>query len=393
MFVHKSRSGNIWILMLLAKANLIASEVKMHLSSGNEQDTRHEHINEDGSAEYTITYDPNQPDFDLDELVFGKKAKTRPEMIMFKLSSNLVTLPEDGSFKLKIRLYLKSEIGVSDYREDAEAGETFIPSQMLFTGPDSAPLNVFIIPSEHLIEGDGKAGLYEIEVELAQWTTSNGIYILDYIILCDLDGNQKYYDNNAIYGLANGQPVNFQVTGGKTDADPPLLLDLILPNAINGSAFVYILLHESISGLGPLASPVLNMGSHLVVSSRLSPDVQKVYVHFDENNLLAPDEIDSDISPFFLKVELRNWNDALVYKVNVSLPDFAWSGLWMVDTVVLVDKAANKLQLETSDLQDWGIASDFVVHNANLTYLGDHIYHYTEFRYDGIYEEVEEEDE
>ena len=75
-----------------------------------------------------------------------------------------------------------------------------MPSQLAFTGPDQTPLNLFIIPTETLVKGDTHSGEYTVEIQLPQWATADGVYLLEYLLLCDAGGNEAVYHRDELKG-------------------------------------------------------------------------------------------------------------------------------------------------------------------------------------------------
>jgi len=309
------------------------------------------------------------------------------EMKSMTWNPDVVSLPAKGSAKIVVELTISSELGLSDYLTEGDPSATFMPSQLAFTGPDQAPINLFIIPTESLVSTDGKLDNFVVELDLPQWVTANGEYLLEYLLLCDNGGNEAVYDKVEL--RRTGFMYKFTVTGGRVDRDPPILLDIILPDQINQTHMVDVILEETVSGLAHLENPTFMSGSFIDFRCRDSPEMQHVTVHFDDaDKVQCKDNV-------AMAPECERWTGSpSLYRLNVTLPDYAWGGNWEIATAVITDEAGNYLKLSRRELEEWGIRSTFGVLNKNLTYMGDDVFHYVEQQWEepDEYADAEQED-
>jgi hypothetical protein len=99
-------------------------------------------------------------------------------------------------------------------------------------------------------------------------------------------------------------------------------------------------------------------GTALVLQSVDAPASQWLTVPFDASNASGA--------------------DGSTYTLRAMLPEYAWTGQWVVAAIVLGDGAGNSVQYSARDLADRGWVPRCFVGNTNLTYHGDDLFHYTE---------------
>jgi hypothetical protein len=342
--------------------------------------------------------------------------------------------------------------------------DTFVPSQIVFQGPSGThPISAFLIPTESLVRGTVFAGEYLVTIDLPQWATANGVYTLEYLLLCDADGNEAVYERPELY--RTHFPTTFNVHGAMVDREPPTLLDLVLPELVRltvdptlaagmdssksraastgaagsggsgeagggdgtggpgvpgadekaggggggttsgsgqrsgasasrentggwagstvgendaadaadaaGSSstepnqetaslpppqsndntevvdvtanltrhIIDVIVEETLSGLAAHENPTFLTGSHLVLESAEAPDIQMFSVHFDSENLVPRSDPAADEA-------VAKWGeDARVYRLNFSFPEYAWSGIWVVRSTVVSDEVGVNLSI------------------------------------------------
>ena len=135
-------------------------------------------------------------------------------------------------------------------------------------------------------------------------------------------------------------------------------------------------------------NPTYMSGSFIEFRCRDSPEMQHVTVHFDDDDKVY-------VKPPDRAAVFARWKGApALYRLNVTLPDFAWGGNWEVSVVVIADEAGNYLKLSRRELEEWGIRPTFGVLNKNLTYMGDDLYHYVEHQWEqpDEYADAEQDD-
>lgn len=109
----------------------------------------------------------------------------------------------------------------------AEEGRGFVPTQIVLAGPGGVEERVFVFAEEHLVDGDGVYGMYDVTWEFSGDRLPAGEWRVVSVFVRDADDMEVVFEGADL--SASGYMVQLYVLGSRIDIAPPQLLRLALP--------------------------------------------------------------------------------------------------------------------------------------------------------------------
>eukprot|EP01137_Pigoraptor_chileana_P013751 Opistho-2@67614 len=303
-------------------------------------------------------------------------AQEQLQLTGFQIVPNVINAAVSSDIRFVARI--ESVHGLVD-EDDVKEEIEFVPSQIVYTSPLGDEKELFLLPSQNLMDGTRKRGNFVADLGMTRFATP-GRWSIEFVLLVDVMGNQRYFFTEDLSSM--GFDSSFVVSGTMADNSPPELMqvevlnDRVVMNQTDGTLHVLIGIADDVSGLSR-TSDARTPFSHVQYRCLNSPALQVVtgYIMPTENLM-------------------KGTVTAGVYNVSVSFPMWAMSGLWQLFHVFLSDDAGNTVTYDSRALVELGFPMNIHVSNVNLTYGGEDLFDYEEKLYDPyMLEEETEEDE
>lgn len=276
--------------------------------------------------------------------VTGNSDTSPPSFISLSFSPDSV----DTSSSNRVQFTARLQDDLSGIAPDTGNYDRFSHTRAEFRSPSGRQGFSVIFFSSGRISGDAQDGVYTNSVLLPE-PREPGVWTLESLSVRDAAGNQATLSGGQL--LALGFPMNLTVTGESqtNDSTAPFLAGLSLTptniNTTHSAQSILVTAHvtDDLSGFG-IPLPFTTGGSGGVSAIFSSPSG-----HQSTNVRLGPR---LPASAAVLDTVFTN---------TMALPRYSEPGLWLLQYLVIVDKAGNQRQLDLAAVRSLGLPHSFIV--------------------------------
>ena len=224
---------------------------------------------------------------------------------------------------------------------NAGEGYSSSPSQIRFKSPSGNQSVTAMLAGYNRVSGTALDGNYSYQMTVPQYAES-GVWTIDYVLLVDQIGNSKNESAGNLAALS--LPTSFVVEGAM-DTTPPQLVTLgISPAQVNvtsASAMVTITARITDNLAGNAGEGYSSSPSQIRFKSPSGN--QSVTAMLAGYNRVSGTALDGN------------------YSYQMTVPQYAESGVWTIDYVLLVDQIGNSKNESAGNLAALSLPTSFVV--------------------------------